>query len=340
MECGIIGLPNVGKSSFFSLLSNINNNNLIKNYPFSTINPNKSIINVYDKRLINLCKILNFLKYKCNNIKLIDIAGLIQNSYKGKGLGNIFLSYIRNTKVVINILRLFYNKKIININNNIIDPIYERKILFNELIMKDITILNRYIIKNKNYKYKNILNKILYYFKKKNFFDIKNICNEKKKIIKKFNFLILKPYIYICNIDKYCSKDELLFIKEYFIKKKEIIYFLNIKKEIINNNNNLGKKKKINKIIKKIFLKLKLNTFFTIDNKKKIIYSWKIKKKTYAYKASKKIHSTFSKKFIKVEVINYDNIIKYKKFNKKKVLIKGKKYIVKDGDILKFIINK
>ncbi|WGH28096.1 MAG: 50S ribosome-binding GTPase [Candidatus Shikimatogenerans bostrichidophilus] len=149
MECGIIGLPNVGKSSFFNLLSNINNNLLINNYPFSTIKPNKFLINVYDNRLIKICKILNFNKYKFNKIELIDIAGIIKNSYKGKGLGNLFLSYIRNTKILINILRFFYNKKIININNNLIDPIYEKKILFNELLMKDISILNKYIYLNK-----------------------------------------------------------------------------------------------------------------------------------------------------------------------------------------------
>ncbi|WGH26603.1 MAG: DUF933 domain-containing protein [Candidatus Shikimatogenerans bostrichidophilus] len=329
MECGIIGLPNVGKSTFFNLLSNTNV--LVKNYPFTTINPNKSIINVYDKRVILLCKKFKYKKYKFNNIKLIDIAGIIKNSYKGKGLGNLFLSYIYNTKVLINILRYFYSKKIININNNIIDPIYERKIILNELIMKDIFMIK----KNLNIKNKNILNKILFFFKKKKINDIKNIYNDNKLIIKKLNlnFLCIKPIIYICNIDNNIKKDEKLFIKEYFYKKKEKIYFLNIK--------NFFLKKKINKIINNIFSNLELETFFTIDNKKKKISAWKIKKNTYAYKASKKIHSTFSKKIIKVEVINYKNIIKLNNIKKYKnyISFKNKKYIVKDGDILFFKLN-
>ncbi|WGH27614.1 MAG: DUF933 domain-containing protein [Candidatus Shikimatogenerans bostrichidophilus] len=330
MECGIIGLPNVGKSTFFNLLSNTNV--LVKNYPFSTINPNKSIINVYDKRVIYLCKKFNFKNYKFNTIKLIDIAGIIKNSYKGKGLGNIFLSYIYNTKVLINILRFFYSKKIININKNIIDPIYERKIILNELIMKDINLIKKNI-KKKN---KNFLNKILFFFKKKNIYDIKKIYNDNKLIIKKYklNFLCIKPIIYICNTDNNVQKDELLFVKEYFYKKKEKLYFLNIKNIFFN-------KKKINKIINNIYLKLKLKTFFTIDKKNKKISSWKIKKNTYAYKASKKIHSTFSKNLIKVEVINYNNIIKLNNIKnyKKYMLLKNKKYIVKDGDILFFKLN-
>ncbi|WOX79381.1 DUF933 domain-containing protein [Candidatus Shikimatogenerans bostrichidophilus] len=331
MECGIIGLPNVGKSSLFSLLSNIKV--LIKNYPFSTITPNKSIINVYDDRLIKLSKIFNFNKLQYNYINLIDIAGIIKNSYKGKGLGNMFLSYIRNTKILINILRFFYNKKIININN-IIDPIYEKKIILNELIMKDIEIIEKNIkIKKNNI---NKLNKILKIFKKKNKNDIIKICNDEKKIIKQFNFLCLKPIFYICNIDKYTKRDEILFIKEYFNKKKEKILFLNIK-DIRKNKS----KKKIKKLINKIYYKLNYNTFFTIDNKKKQICSWKIKKNSYAYKASDRIHSTFSKRIIKVEVINSKKIIKNKIINYKKFLsIKNKYYIVKDGDILFFKLKK
>ncbi|WOX79118.1 DUF933 domain-containing protein [Candidatus Shikimatogenerans bostrichidophilus] len=335
MDCGIIGLPNVGKSSLFKLLSNSNVKDIIKNYPFSTISPNKSKINVYDDRLIKLSKLLNYNKLQYNNINLIDIAGIIKNSYKGKGLGNLFLSYIRETKILINILRFFYNNKIININK-IIDPIYEKKIIFNELIMKDIEIIEKNIkIKKNNI---NKLNKILNIFKKKNKNDIIKICNEEKKIIKKFNFLCLKPIYYICNIDKNTKIDEISYIKEYFNNKKENILFLNIKDIIKNKNKN---KKIINKLINKIYYKLNYNTYFTIDNNKKIICSWKIKKNSYAYKASEKIHSTFSKKIIKVEVINSKKIINNKIINYKKYLsIKNKNYIVKDGDILYFKLKK
>ncbi|WOX79250.1 DUF933 domain-containing protein [Candidatus Shikimatogenerans bostrichidophilus] len=335
MECGIIGLPNVGKSSLFYLLSNIKV--IIKNYPFSTIKPNKTIINVYDDRLIKISKIFNFNIKQYNYIKLIDIAGIIKNSYKGKGLGNMFLSYIRNTKILINILRLFYNNKIININN-IIDPIYERKIILNELIMKDIEIIEKNIKIKKNNINKLKLNKILKIFKNKNINDIKKICNDEKKIIKQFNFLCLKPIFYICNIDKNTKNDEILFIKEYFNKNKENVLFLNIK-YIINNKNK--SKKKIYKLINNIYYKLNYNTFFTIDNKKKIICSWKIKKNSYAYKASERIHSTFSKRIIKVEVIKSKKLINNKIINYKKYLsIKNKNYIVKDGDILFFKLNK
>ncbi|WGH27101.1 MAG: DUF933 domain-containing protein [Candidatus Shikimatogenerans bostrichidophilus] len=334
MECGIIGLPNVGKSTFFKLLSN--KKVLIKNYPFSTINPNKYLIYLYDIRLINLCKILNIKNYKFNNIEIIDIAGIIKKSYKGKGLGNMFLSYIRNTKILINIIRFFYKKKIININNNIIDPIYEKKIIYNELLMKDISILNKFIKKNKNNNNINKFKKILYFFKKKNIKYIKKICNDEYKLIKKFNFLSLKPIIYICNINNKTNKDEILYIKKKFKKKKEIVFFLNIKKL-------LKKKKKVNKIINILFKKLKYITFFTIDKKNNKICSWKIKKNSYAYEASKKIHSTFSKKIIKVKVINYNKLIN-NKINNNNInnfyLIKSKKYIVKDGDILLFILNK
>ncbi|WGH26072.1 MAG: DUF933 domain-containing protein [Candidatus Shikimatogenerans bostrichidophilus] len=335
MECGIIGLPNIGKSLFFNLLSN--NNVLTKNYPFCTIYPNISNIDIFDKKLIKISKILKINKYKFNNIKLIDIAGIIKNSYKGKGLGNMFLSYIRNSKILINILRLFYNNKIINVNKNIIDPIYEKKIIFNELLNKDIEILNKYIYKNKIYNKK--INKIFFYFKKKNINDIKKICNDENNIIKKFNFLSLKPIIYICNINENTKKDEINLIKNYFYEKKEKNYFLNIKK--IYKNKNLKKNKLIiNNLTKKIFKKLNFNTFYTIDKKKKIICSWKIKKNTYIYKASNIIHSTFSKRFIKAEVIHYNDLIKNKIYIKNLIKIKGKKYIIQNRDILYFILKK
>ncbi|MDH3003848.1 MAG: 50S ribosome-binding GTPase, partial [Candidatus Shikimatogenerans sp. JK-2022] len=279
IDLGIIGLPNVGKSSFFKLLTNNNNNyykkKIINNYPFSTIKPNISNINIYDYRLIKLSKILNFKNYIFNKIKLIDIAGIIKNSYKGKGLGNLFLSYISNTKILINVLRLFYDNKIININKNIIDPIYESNIINNELLMKDIIILKKYINKNKK-KNINIYKKILLILEKKNLKKIKKICYENYKKIKKFNFLSLKPIINICNINKYTNKDEILIIKEYFKKKKKKIFFLNIKKLIKKKNIN----NTINKIINIVYKKLNLNTFFTLDKKKNTICSWKIKKKT------------------------------------------------------------
>ncbi|BDT61537.1 MAG: hypothetical protein RDO_0650 [Flavobacteriales endosymbiont of Rhyzopertha dominica] len=339
MECGIIGLPNVGKSSFFKLLTN--NEVLIKNYPFSTIKPNISYIKVYDNRIEKIAKLLNYNKVENNNyIKLIDIAGIIKNSYKGKGLGNIFLSHINNTKILINIIRFFYNKEIININNNIIDPIYEYKIIKNELIMKDIVNIKKKILINDNIKYKNILKKILLLLKKKKKKDIKKfykIENNNLNKIKNINLLSIKPCYYILNINKYTEREEIKYIKKYFLKKKEKILFLDIKKNINNNN-----KKNIKKLINKIYYKLNYNIFFTIDEKRKKICSWKIKNNTYAYKASEKIHSTFSKKIIKIKKINYKKfIINFNIKNyKNNFIIKNKFYKIKDGDIIYFILNK
>ncbi len=336
IKCGIIGVPNIGKSTLFNFITNSKIKN--ENYPFCTILPNHKNIEIKNKKTINISKISKSKKITFSKIEYIDIAGLIKGASKGLGLGNTFLNNIRNTNIIIQVIRIFKDKNIININKKI-DPINEINIIEDELILSDIEILEK--TRKKNIKYKNIINKYIKCLEEKKIFN-KNLINKNEKnFFKKINLLTFKKKIYFLNIDNYDKdKKNIKKIKKFIKKKKHKIIYKNIKK-IYNEKNKNIKKKIINKIQKKIIKSLNLITFFTTN--KKETKSFILKKNKNILYAAKLIHSDFKNKFIRSIVINYKKFIKYKGWNKLKkkgkIKIVGKNYIIKNNDIIHILIN-
>lgn len=368
MKCGIIGLPNVGKSTLFNCLSKYKS--VAANFPFSTISPNQSIIKVPDNRLLKINNIIKSKRIIYSNINIVDIAGLVKGAHKGEGLGNKFLDNIRKTDVIIHILRCFKNKDIIHVEKSI-NPIRDKEIIDTELQLKDLEIIKKQIDKLYNIFQKNKLNKtqkILlntllnvekYVIKGKNIRNM-HLKKEEKKIIQHLQLLTIKPVIHLCNIDEYTYKNKNNeYIKDFHkhlkkYKKENIMYTISaqIESEIAEINNkeekkfflkeNLGRENSIaDSLIKKIYSLLNLHSFFTVSEKE--IKSWCIKKNTKAPEAASKIHQDFKTGFICVEVIKYQDFIEHKSIKKikeiGKLFIQGKNYIIEDGDILKFRFN-
>ncbi len=336
IKCGIIGLPNVGKSTLFNFITNSKVKN--KNFPFCTILPNYKNIEIQNKKTIEISKISKSKKITFPKIEYIDIAGLIKNASKGLGLGNIFLKDIKKANILIQVIRVFEDKNITNTNKKI-DPINEINIIEDELILSDIEILEKY--KKKNIEHKNLINKYIEYLEKKKIFNKKLINKNEKNFFKKINLLTLKKKIYFFNIDNYNkNKKNIKKIKKFIKKKKNKIIYKNIKK-LYKEKNNIKKKKIIYKIQKKIIKSLNLITFFSTN--KKETKSFILKNNINILYAAKLIHSDFKNKFIRSIVINYKKFIKYNGWNnskkKGKTKIVGKNYIIKNNDIIHILIN-
>ncbi|WP_343184163.1 redox-regulated ATPase YchF [Buchnera aphidicola (Ceratovacuna keduensis)] len=361
LKCGIVGLPNVGKSMFFNVLTKLNVPS--KNFPFCTISPNIGISIVEDERIENILKIIKAKNVVKTFIKFVDIAGLVKNSYLGDGLGNKFLSHIKNVDSILHVVRFFKKKEIIHVNNKI-DPIYDVNLVNIELVLSDYSECKKYIkyyekkkneknIDTNNYflEILNILKICLKKLKKNiNIRDIK-FNNKQKNILKIFNFITNKPVLYIANIDIkdfiYLKiKNKILFeIKKFPYKIFPIcINFYNLKFSEINIKYNILLDfflKDINNIIYFTYNLLNLQTFFTVGIKE--IRSWTIKKGSTAIEAANIIHTDFKKGFIRAEVISYKDFILYKgtKLARKhgKYRLESKNYILSDGDIVNFLFN-
>ncbi|WP_343190072.1 redox-regulated ATPase YchF [Buchnera aphidicola] len=361
LKCGIVGLPNVGKSMLFNILTKSNVPS--KNFPFCTIEPNIGISVVEDYRIDKIAKIVKSKNIIKSYIKCVDIAGLIKNSYLGDGLGNKFLENIKNVDVILHVVRFFKEENIIHVNNKV-DPVYDVDLVNTELILSDYQNCKKYIkcyeekIKKKKLEKSDNLFEI---------FDVLNLClknlkknimlnnvvfsKKQKNIVKIFNFITNKPVLYIANI----SIKDFVFLK---IKNKifnKLINFpykifpicINFNKiSLFKNNINYDTMlkfflKDINKIIYLAFNLLNMQTFFTVGDKE--IRAWIVKKGITAIDASNIIHTDFKKGFIRARVISYKDFLFYKsiKMVKKfgKYRLEGKNYILSDGDIIYFLFN-
>ncbi|WP_185849438.1 redox-regulated ATPase YchF [Blattabacterium cuenoti] len=338
MKCGIIGLPNTGKSTFFNLISN--SKVLSENFPFSTIEPNYGITKVPDKRLYELKKIINPTQIIPSEIKIVDIAGLIKGSHKGEGLGNKFLSHIRETNVIIHMIRFFHDISVLHVEGSL-NPIRDKEIIDMELQLKDLETIEKKLEKvtkknqNQLNKSTSILKKIFSFLKEGKNIRMYPFQKDDKEHIKDLQLLTIKPVIYVCNIDdesNYKTNFHIKNMKKMASMENSSLVILSLKKSCIG----------IDQVLKKTYKLLNLQSFFTVG--KKEIRSWSIPNPCTAYEASSAIHTDFKKGFIRAKVIHYDDFIKYgSEENVKKagkIFLAGRNYLIQDGDIIHFRFNR
>ena len=354
-KCGIVGLPNVGKSTLFNALTN-SNKAQAENFPFCTIDPNIGLVAVPDERLDKLVSISNSKKKIHTTISFVDIAGLVKGASKGEGLGNKFLSHIREVDAIIHMIRCFDSDDIQNVNSNV-DPIRDLEIIETEMKLADLdSIQKRLDKKNK----KNIVEIQLNILEKamKLIDEDKNLQVLEKEYEKKdlnlCGLLSSKPKIYVCNIDEQSIgkgnkySDELV---SKYGKKNSLIISAEIETQINQLENEHEKTKYmeminmketgLNSLIKKGYDLLSLETFFTSGPEE--TRAWTITKNCTAPKAAGEIHTDFEKGFIRAETVSYQDFLENNGWLRSKesgkMRLEGKDYIVKAGDVLNFRFN-
>ena len=352
-KCGIVGLPNVGKSTLFNALT-ASRKAEAANFPFCTIDPNIGVVSVMDDRLDKLTDLSKSKKKIYANITFVDIAGLVKGASKGEGLGNKFLSHIREVDAIIHLTRCFASDQITHVNS-IVNPVDDLETIKTEIILSDISLIQKKLEKSKkkllSSKEVEILEKKLNLLNKG---DDKLSDNKDENIfLSSIGLLSIKPRIIVCNVDEaslakgndYSNK-----VIENYPDEKVVIICADIEDQIMNLDkseqvnfmNEVGMEKTgLNQLIKTGYDLLNLETFFTsgpLESR-----AWTIKKNTSAPKAASVIHTDFEKNFIKAEAIDCEDFFKFGSAEKCKengrMRIEGKDYIVKDGDVLFFRVN-
>jgi len=352
-KCGIVGLPNVGKSTLFNALT-ASKNAEAANFPFCTIDPNIGIVDVIDKRLDQLSKLSNSKKKIYTNITFVDIAGLVKGASKGEGLGNKFLSHIREVDAIVHLVRCFESEKITHVNSKI-NPVEDLETIKTEIILSDLDIIQKKLEKGKKKLLKEnevyILEEKLNQLNAGNVVDVKN--EDEKKFLSSLGLLSMKPKIVVCNVDEDSLSKGNQFteqVKKNYSNEKVISICADIEDQIMgldkNERENFMKdiglsKTGLNQLIKEGYDLLNLDTFFTSGPEES--RAWTIEKNTLAPKAAGVIHTDFEKNFIRAEAVTCEDFIKFGSAEKckenGKLRIEGKDYIVKDGDVLYFRVN-
>ncbi len=362
LKCGIVGLPNVGKSTLFNCLSNAKAQSA--NFPFCTIEPNVGTITVPDERLEKLESLVNPERVVPTTMEIVDIAGLVKGASKGEGLGNQFLANIRETDAIIHVIRCFDDGNIVHVDGSV-DPIRDKEVIDFELQLKDLETIDKKInslaraaksgdkdaVKENNVALK--IKEALEAGK-----SARSVEFEENELpfVKAFHLITAKPVMYLCNVDEASVKDGNAYVEQVKEAVKDenaqvLVIGAGIEADITELESyeerkmfldELGLEEPgVNRLIRSAYKLLSLDTYFTAGEKE--VRAWTIKKGSTAPQAAGVIHTDFEKGFIRAEVMKYDDFTTLGSENAVKEAgkfkVEGKNYVVNDGDIMHFLFN-
>ena len=362
LKCGIVGLPNVGKSTLFNALTNAKA--IAANYPFATKEPNLGVITVPDERLKKLADLVQPQRILPTTVDILDIAGLIKGASKGEGLGNQFLANIREVDAIVHVVRCFDDDNVIHVDGNV-DPVRDKDVIDTELIFKDLETVEKRIEKlvklaksgapadKVNLEFANSLKSHLETASPARAFDV---ADTNLELFKDLYLLTAKPILYVCNVDENSAKNGNEHSKKLsdHVKNENaevILISASIESEIIQLDDEEEKlmfleemnlmEPGVNRLIRSSYKLLDLITYFTAGEKE--VRAWTVKKGSTAPQAAGVIHTDFEKGFIRAEVIKYEDYVNYGSEaavkDAGKMGVEGKEYIVCDGDVMHFRFN-
>lgn len=364
LQCGIVGLPNVGKSTLFNCLSS--SKAQAANFPFCTIEPNVGVINVPDERLNKLAEIVHPGRIVPATVEIVDIAGLVKGASKGEGLGNKFLGNIRETDAIIHVLRCFDDDNVVHVDGNI-NPVHDKEVIDTELQLKDLETVESRITRVQKQaetggdKEAKIIFGVLKAYKEaldqgKSARSVTFESKDEQRVAHDLFLLTAKPILYVCNVDEGSASSENKYVQQVRDAIKDenaelLVVAAKTESEIAEFEtyeerqmflDELGLKESgVNRLIKAAFKLLNLETFITAGEME--VKAWTYHKGWKAPQCAGVIHTDFEKGFIRAEVIKYDDYIQYGSEaavrDAGKLAIEGKDYIVQDGDIMHFRFN-
>jgi len=362
LKCGIVGLPNVGKSTLFNAIST--GKALAANYPFATKEPNIGMITVPDDRLDMLSELVQPQSLLPTTVEIVDIAGLIKGASQGEGLGNQFLANIRETDAIIHVVRCFQDDNVVHVDGSV-DPVRDKQVIDIELQLKDLDTVEKAFQKAQRnaksmeksaIKALEILTILKDTLEAGNSARAADIPKEDMPFVKEMNLLTNKPILYVCNVDEMSAKDgnEMVNKLKEHIKDEqaEVMIVSAAIEEEISTLESVEERKEFlaemgldrsgtEKLIQKAYDLLNLITYFTAGVKE--VRAWTVKRGSTAPQAAGVIHTDFEKGFIRAEVIKYDDFVSLRSEQAVKeagkMNVEGKEYIVEDGDIMHFRFN-